>query len=98
MKRYLLDTSPLVALIKGRVGAERLMRPWISAQEAATSILTYGEAIEHFRMQPEYARNAAGLRTLLRVVTPLALAVLPGRLAAPSRGAQSTHERAIVGS
>lgn len=71
MKQYLLDTSPLVALIKGRAGAERLMRPWVSAQEAATSVLAYGETIEHFRTQPEYARNAAGLRTLLRVVTPL---------------------------
>lgn len=47
------------------------MRPWISAQEAATSVLTYGEAIEHFRTQPEYERNAAGLRTLLRAVIPL---------------------------
>jgi tRNA(fMet)-specific endonuclease VapC len=71
VKRYLLDTSPLVALIKGRAGAERLIRPWIRAQEAATSVLAYGEAIEHFRTQPEYARNYAALRTLLRAVTPL---------------------------
>ena len=39
MKKYLLDNGPLVALVKGRPGAERLMRPWVMNDEAATSIL-----------------------------------------------------------
>ncbi len=71
MKKYLLDNGPLVALIKARPGAERLIRPWVAAQEVATSMLVYGEAIEHFRTQPDFRRNRDGLRALLQTVTPL---------------------------
>jgi hypothetical protein len=39
MRRYLLDTGPLAALLLGRPGATRLFTPWIRSQEAAMSIL-----------------------------------------------------------
>jgi tRNA(fMet)-specific endonuclease VapC len=73
MRQYLLDTGPLVALIKGRPSAERLIRPWVAAQEVATSILVYGEAIVHFRTQPDFRRNREALRALLQTVAPLRL-------------------------
>jgi predicted nucleic acid-binding protein len=73
MKVYLLDNSVLIAYLKGRVGALRLIRPWIAAQEAATSHLVYGEAIEYMRSDPEYSRRRAELRLLLREVVPLKL-------------------------
>jgi predicted nucleic acid-binding protein len=71
MKRYLLDNSVLVAYLKGRAGALRLIRPWILAQEAATSQIVYGEAIEYLRSDQDFARRRADLRILLREVTPL---------------------------
>ncbi len=70
MKRYLLDNGVLVAYLKGRAGALRLIDPWLDAQEVATSIVVYGEAIEYFKGLPGYPKNRAGLRTLLQEVTP----------------------------
>lgn len=51
----MLDNGPLVGLLKGRPGAERLFRPWVLAEEAATSHIVYGEAIEYIRSDPAYA-------------------------------------------
>lgn len=73
MRKYLLDNGPLVALVKGRPGAERLMRPWVMNDEAATSILAYGEAIEYFRPAPDFPRHRAGVRALLQGVTAFRL-------------------------
>lgn len=73
MRKYLLDNGPLVALLKGRPGAERLMRPWVVAQEAATSRVVYAEAIEYIKGGSDYHLRREALRTLLRAVTPLQL-------------------------
>jgi predicted nucleic acid-binding protein len=73
MKRYLLDNGIVVAFMKGRPGALRLVQPWMAAHEAATSVVVYGEAIEYFKGQTGYAKFRAGLRTFLREVTPLRL-------------------------
>src|SRR6185437_489734 len=70
MKKYLLDNGPLVALVKGRPGAERLMRPWVELDEAATSILAYGEAIEYFRSLSDFSHHRSNLRALLQGITP----------------------------
>ncbi|HLJ81632.1 MAG TPA: type II toxin-antitoxin system VapC family toxin [Ktedonobacterales bacterium] len=69
MRKYLLDNGPLVALVKGRPGAERLMRPWVEHDEATTSILVYGEALEYFKTSPDYFRHRRNLRALLQGVT-----------------------------
>ena len=66
MKKYLLDNGPLVALVKGRPGAERLMRPRVEHDEAATSILAYGEVIEYFRSLGDFPRHRSNLRALLQ--------------------------------
>jgi len=73
MTRYLLDNSVLVAYLKGRPGALRRIRPWIAAQEAATSLVIYGEAIEYMKSDPEFDRRRFELRALLRTVTPYRL-------------------------
>ncbi len=70
MRKYLLDNGPLVALLKARPGAERIIRPWVSAGEAVTSIIVYGEAIEYFKGNSDYPKHRAGLRLLLREVRP----------------------------
>ena len=73
MRRYLLDTSVLTAYLLGRPGAVRLVSPWIQNREAATSILVYGEVIEHLRNRPAYQQHQTQLRQLLRQVFPYLL-------------------------
>ena len=51
MRRYLLDTAPLAALLNRRPAAVSLMSPWIVNQEAATSILVYAEVVEYIKAQ-----------------------------------------------
>ncbi len=74
MSRYLLDNGILVAYLKGRPEAVRLVRPWITAREAATSHVIYGEAVEYIKSDPDYRRRHSELRALLREVTPYKLA------------------------
>ena len=73
MRRFLLDTPPLAALLLGRPGAARLITPWITEHEVATSILIYGEAIEYLKSFHDFASHRAALRTLLREVQPYGL-------------------------
>lgn len=46
MRRYLLDNGVVVAYIKGRGGAMRMIQPWLIQRAVVTSMLVYGEAIE----------------------------------------------------
>lgn len=73
MTRYPLDNGVLIAYLKGRPGALRLVRPWIIAREAATSYLVYGEAIEYLQGATDYRQRRTDLRELPREVTPYQL-------------------------
>lgn len=50
MKKYLLDTSILSAVLNEKQGTITLIKPWISKDEVATSILVYGEVIEYTKL------------------------------------------------
>jgi len=50
MRRYLLDTSPLAALLLARPAAVALITPWMERHEAATSILVYAEVVEYIAL------------------------------------------------
>ena len=73
MRRYLLDTGPLAALLLGRPAAVEIGRSWLERREAATSILVYGEIIEYLRPRPDFTDRAAALRRILRGVPPYVL-------------------------
>lgn len=47
-----------------------LITPWIARNEAATSILVYGEVIEHLKGQPDFTDRQQVLRILLQAVYP----------------------------
>lgn len=96
--RYLLDSAVLVAAMKGRPGAVRLVQSWIAGQQAATSILACGEAIEYVKGQGEYLRNRATLRILLREVEslPLSEAVFE-RYADLRRAMRKPHGTGLIG-
>lgn len=74
MRRYLLDTALVTAYLRGRPGAVSLIQPWIDADEAATSVLVYGEAIEFFKSLPDFPRRQALLRMVLRQIRAYDLA------------------------
>ena len=71
MKRYLLDTAPLGALLRQRSPAVALITPWLIADEVATSVIAYGEVIEYIRGWANYQQRRRELRLLLRRITPL---------------------------
>jgi hypothetical protein len=52
MRRYLVDTTPLSALVTNRPAAVALITPWMRAHEATTSILAYGEVREGLYGRP----------------------------------------------
>lgn len=70
MRRYLLDTTPLTAYLKGVPAVRSLVEPWITRQEAATSVLVYGEVTEYNRSFSDFARRQNELRWLLDEVFP----------------------------
>jgi tRNA(fMet)-specific endonuclease VapC len=70
VRRYLLDTTLLAALLNNRTGAVSLAAPWIRSQEATTSIIAYGEVVEYIKGLPNFAGRRNALRTLLRGVPP----------------------------
>src|SRR4051794_36117889 len=61
MRRYLLDTSLLAAYLFGRLHAVELITPWITRREVATSILVYGEVLEHLKSKLGYPRGDPSL-------------------------------------
>jgi predicted nucleic acid-binding protein len=70
MRRYLLDTALVAALLHNRPEAVALARPWLLAHEAATSILVYGEVVESIKTRPNFPTHYDGLRALLAAVYP----------------------------
>ena len=70
MRQYLVDTTPLAALLQRREAATLLLTPWLTARELATSILVYGEVVESIRRFADFPRRQRELRTLLRAVYP----------------------------
>lgn len=70
MRRYLIDTGPLAALLYNRPGAAQLMTPWLLAHAATTSILNYAEVVEYITPRPNFPTHQQALRQLLREIYP----------------------------
>ena len=70
MRRYLLDTAPLAALLHGRPDVVDLAQPLLVHHELATSVLVYAEVLEYLQGLPNASQRHAALRTLLRQVYP----------------------------
>ncbi len=70
MRKYLLDTPLVSALLNNRPGAVALVSPWISANEAATSVLVYAEVIEYIKPSSRYSQYYPALHNLLAGVYP----------------------------
>jgi predicted nucleic acid-binding protein len=70
MRRYLVDTTPLAALLNGLPPATARLTPLLTAAALGTSIMVYGEVVESFKRYPDFARRHTALRRMLRVVHP----------------------------
>ena len=73
--KYLLDSAPLSAYIRGRKGAIARLDTLIRSQDAATTILNYGEVIEGLLSSPtrfaQYQSILLGLlQTQITVLVP----------------------------
>jgi predicted nucleic acid-binding protein len=72
MRRYLLDSPILTGYLKGR-NVVTLVEPWVDSNQAATSLLVYGEISEYNHTFPNFARRQTELRALLQQVYPYGL-------------------------
>jgi predicted nucleic acid-binding protein len=70
MRRQLLDTTALTALLADRPANVSLLTPALSRDELATSNLAYGEVLEYLKGAPDFPRRRAQLRRLVRGVRP----------------------------
>jgi predicted nucleic acid-binding protein len=68
MRRYLLDSSVLAGYLNGRPSAVQLVSPWIASQEAATSVVVYGEVVEYIKGLPNFPQRHATLLEILGAV------------------------------
>jgi predicted nucleic acid-binding protein len=73
MRLYLLDANVVAAYLLGKPGAGDLAHTWVQNNEAATSILVYGEVCEYLKGLPDMSRRLVALRTLLKKVHPYPL-------------------------
>ncbi len=75
MRSYLLDSPILTGYLKGRKVAT-LVEPWVDHNQAATSLLVYGEISEYHHNFPDFARRQTELRALLQQIYPYGLSYL----------------------
>ena len=75
MRHYLLDSPILTGYLKGRK-VVTLVEPWVDHNQAATSLLVYGEISEYNHSFPDFAHRQTELRALLQQVYPYGLSYL----------------------
>jgi tRNA(fMet)-specific endonuclease VapC len=73
MNKYLLDTSVVAGYLLAREKAKQLVQPLLAQEEAATSILVYGEVAEYVKKFADFAGYKASLEALLEQITPYPL-------------------------
>lgn len=98
MRRYLVDTTILGAYLANRSRAVSLLSPWIARREVATSILVYGELIEHLQGKPDFIQRRAQLRELLNEIVPYLLTyAVVERYATIRRQLRHPHGSGLIG-
>jgi predicted nucleic acid-binding protein len=96
--RYLLDTTPLTAYLRGITAARTLIEPWITRREVVTSILVYGEVTEYNRSFADMERRQRELQQLLQEVTPyIPTYIILERYADMRRQMRPPHGSGLIG-
>jgi predicted nucleic acid-binding protein len=98
MRRYLLDTSVLVAYLQGKPAVVQLVSPLLTNQEAATSMVVYAEVVEHFKSFPDFPTRKRHLQRLLRFISPYFLTYpILERYADIRRSLRKPHGKGLIG-
>ena len=98
MKLYLLDTPILTAGLMDRPATVALLAEWISHDEAATSIVVYGEIVEYLQGRSDFAARHERLRDLLGAVTPYFVTyAIMARYATVRRQLRPPHGPGLIG-
>src|ERR671914_1254109 len=98
MRRYLLDITPLAALLLARPAAVDLITPWLNRHEVATSILAYAEVVEYSKAFVNAKYRQSQLRTLLGEVYPYFLTYpILERYADIRRRLRKPHGKGLIG-
>jgi predicted nucleic acid-binding protein len=99
MRRYLLDTGPLAALLLNRPAAITTLDPRLAHGELATNILAYGEVIEYLKSFPQdYDALRSGLLDLLEAVHPYVLTYrIMERYADLRRAMRAPYGQGLIG-
>jgi tRNA(fMet)-specific endonuclease VapC len=98
VRRYLLDTTVLAAYLYNRPSVVTLLSPWMQNRELATSILVYGEVVEHLKSRPDFQRHQQQLRELLAEVQPFFLTYrILERYADLRRALRPPHGPGLIG-
>jgi predicted nucleic acid-binding protein len=98
MRRYLLDTAPLAALLLARPAAVDLITPWMQRHEVATSILAYAEVVEYSKDFADTTHRQFQLHTLLGEVYPYFLTYpILERYADIRRRLRKPHGKGLIG-
>ncbi|MGH2558894.1 MAG: type II toxin-antitoxin system VapC family toxin [Thermomicrobiales bacterium] len=70
MKRYLLDTTPMTALLGGHPAVASLVAPWMRDHSIATSALVYAEVVEGLKGRANFDERHRELHVLLGEISP----------------------------
>lgn len=73
MRLYLLDSNIVAAYLLGKQKVGEIVGTWVQDNEAATSILVYGELCEYLKGFPDVPKRLVALRTLMKKVYPYPL-------------------------
>jgi predicted nucleic acid-binding protein len=99
MRRYLLDTGPLAALLLARPAAVARLDPLLARGELATSLLVYGEVVEYLKgFGRDYERHRTALLDLLAAVHPYVLTLrIMERYAEVRRAMRRPYGEGLIG-
>jgi predicted nucleic acid-binding protein len=73
MNKFLLDTSVIAGYLLSRKKSIHLVTPLLEKEEAATSIIVYGEVAEYVKRFASFADYRDGLQALLEHIHPYPL-------------------------
>jgi predicted nucleic acid-binding protein len=73
MKKYLLDTSLVAGYLLDRKKAIDIVSPLLEREEAATSIVVYGEVAEYVKGFTDFPTYRRSLQALLERIEPYSL-------------------------
>jgi predicted nucleic acid-binding protein len=98
MKKYLLDTSVIAGYLLARQKAIQLVSPLLEKEEAATSVVVYGEVVEYVQGYASFSDYRENLQALLEQVYPYPLTYpILERYADLRRRLRSPYGKGLIG-